>query len=199
MAHPPSPYRSSAARTSCYAFAVSFDVRKFNLINRSPSNRMRQPMKRSHLLCLIPVPLLAACSGPSGSSPETATAPSESAISAPSATNPSLSARTPKPVSFFVWPGADCSLHPTPSFAASDTLDVFADELGMVSFVAAQAIPGDAIESLSLDCHDVSGRTATYVLDLTSTKTFDAPAPIPPSQWPPGVRIASTDGSGAVH
>jgi hypothetical protein len=82
------------------------------------------------------------------------------------------------------WPNAECLLHPTAPAQAADTLDVFADDLGVVTFVAVHAAFGDLITSLSLDCHDVSGKTATYVVDLTASATFKPLPQIPSASWP---------------
>jgi hypothetical protein len=88
------------------------------------------------------------------------------------------------PVTLRAWPDAECKVHPFGD--STGALDLFADELGVVRFVAAHTTPSDEVTALSLDCHDDTGRSETYTLDLTTPRTFDPLPPIPPEQWPPG-------------
>lgn len=130
---------------------------------------------KSLRIFLFFTPLMVACSSSAPSS-----SPVQANMSALSAA-PSVAA---SPVYVTAWPDAQCSLHPSGSTDPADALDVFADDLGVVTFVAAHAILGDAITSLSLDCQDTTGRTSSYILDLTSDATFQPVSGIPSAQWP---------------
>jgi hypothetical protein len=96
----------------------------------------------------------------------------------------SVTGRVGSAVTVTAWPNAECEVHRFGD--QTDPMPLFADELGFVRFAAVHRAPNEEGTALSLDCHDDSGRTATYTLDLTSPRTFEQPPPVPPEKWPPG-------------
>ena len=88
---------------------------------------------------------------------------------------PSRAAGTYEDVQIQAWPGASCMIESVGN--PSDTpLPVIADHEGVVEFQAlsaiAQSAASGAVSALSLKCHDDTGRSQVYPVDLTSAATF---------------------------
>jgi hypothetical protein len=93
---------------------------------------------------------------------------STSALTATS--QPSVRTNASATIQVATWPEAQCDLKMPGS---SDSLQVFADDLGVAQFVSHRVSATDPVTALSLDCHDDTGRTGTYTIDLTSDSTFE--------------------------
>ena len=84
-------------------------------------------------------------------------------------------------IAFLTWPDAECLVHPTNNGDPLEALQLYADADGIVQF---SAVRTQEPTSVSLDCHDATGKTATFVLDLSAASTFDALAVSLPSKVP---------------
>jgi hypothetical protein len=86
---------------------------------------------------------------------------------------------TASAVSIKAWPDAECALHAAGS--TDGALQVYADEWGVVHFSALHARINDPVTTMVMDCHDGTGKRATFSVDLTSPDTFKPIAPVPSS------------------
>jgi peptidase A4-like protein len=88
------------------------------------------------------------------------------------------SATTASPVSSVLpayalaWPGADCTLQPDGNTDEHQSLDVIADDDGIVYFYSARLSSGDPAARQSLECKDEQGRSGAYVVDLSTASPF---------------------------
>jgi hypothetical protein len=77
-------------------------------------------------------------------------------------------------VSLVTLPNASCRLHPENSLDPKVTLEVFADEDGVLRFFAWKPTPGDSnLTRHTLDCTTPDGRAATHSLDFSSPSTYE--------------------------
>jgi hypothetical protein len=116
--------------------------------------------------CLV----FAGCSG----------APDSSATGGPTArtTERLTSAPTAKPMSSLLpayavaWPGADCTLHPDGNNDKNESLDVIADDDGIVRFYGTRLSRDNPAARQILECKDEQGKSGTYVVDLSTAGPF---------------------------
>ncbi|HYA41228.1 MAG TPA: Ig-like domain repeat protein [Syntrophobacteraceae bacterium] len=80
------------------------------------------------------------------------------------------------PASVRALPGLQCKVHPAGNDPSSG-LTVFTNDDGYARFHAVRALPGDAVQLLTLDCRDSAGKAYSYSADLTSDDTF-TPRPV---------------------
>jgi hypothetical protein len=73
-------------------------------------------------------------------------------------------------------PGLQCNLHP-PGSELSAGVPVFTNDDGYARFYAVKMTASDAVNRLTLDCTDTTGKPSSYSVDLTSDNTF-APNPV---------------------
>jgi len=120
---------------------------------------------------IAPPLVFVACSSGKGSSGERESSMG-TRLAAPQLNTVSLSApaATSAQVSLVTSPNADCSLHPEGVTDPAQKLIVYADDDGVVTFLAAT---GPAVtRRLSLDCQQTDGNTITYSIDLGLVSTF---------------------------
>jgi hypothetical protein len=95
----------------------------------------------------------------------------------------SSAATTWSTIQVLTWPAAQCTVDRVGG--PNDGVPVIADDLGVAQFGAVPAGSHSAVNALSLDCHDDSGRSQSYPIDLTSSATFQ---PLPANALPPDPR-----------
>ncbi len=110
--------------------------------------------------------------------------------SAAAVTASTIAAAAYSPVQVLTWPGAKCDLQPVGS--GDQSVPVIADDLGVAQFGAVPAGPNSTVTALSLACHDDTGRTQSYAIDLTSSATFQALRASATTPDPKSVRPALT-------
>ena len=86
---------------------------------------------------------------------------------------------------------SNCMLHPDGDQDRNEAVHVYADEDGVVRFLAVRPTLSDSVERLALDCTDANQRAKTYPVDLRSEVTFK-PRPFDGSRTTLAVRPALT-------
>jgi len=86
---------------------------------------------------------------------------------------------------------SNCILHPEGNQDANESIHVYADEDGVVRFLAVRPTLANSVERLTLDCTDANNRTKAYSVDLRSEATFK-PRPFDASRTTLAVRPALT-------
>src|SRR5215469_8202075 len=86
---------------------------------------------------------------------------------------------------------SNCMLHPEGDRDPNESIHVYADEDGVVRFLAVRPTMPDSVQRLTLDCTDADQRTQIYTVDLRSETTF-APRPFDGSRTSLAVRPALT-------
>ncbi|MGC1862664.1 MAG: hypothetical protein WA733_16505 [Methylocystis sp.] len=105
----------------------------------------------------------------------TSSVPSAEPTTATSSKIPSLK-KSFSAASIRALPGLNCKLYP-PGSAPSAGVSLLTDDDGYARFYAVKGTAHDAINRLTLDCADATGKPSNYSVDLTSDETF-APNPI---------------------
>lgn len=86
---------------------------------------------------------------------------------------------------------SNCMLHPEGNQDPNESLHVYADEDGVVRFLAVRPTGPNSVQRLTLDCTGPNQGAKTYAIDLRSELTFK-PRPFDPSRTTLAVRPALT-------
>jgi hypothetical protein len=106
------------------------------------------------------------------------------------AANPAVHAQF-EPASVDAPADSNCVLQPEGNQDPNESIHVYADEDGVVRFLAVRPTLPNSVERLTLDCTDANKPTKTYSVDLRSEATFK-PRPFDPSRTTLALRPALT-------
>jgi hypothetical protein len=137
--------------------------------------------------------LLAGCaSSPDGSVDGQPTARTTEGLSSGPIATPGSSPLLPAYA--VAWPGADCTLRPEGNSDKNESLDLLADDDGIVQFYAYRLSSENPAAEQSLECTDEQGHSGTYRVDLSSATPFDEiHVPADPSKWRPALAGSPSD------